>query len=102
MTTTADIAEIAAAFLLFAALIAVGTGCIAAFLLIRGRFRRDLPRRKPRARPPTPDPWTEAGRRLSPDTDDDGRNDDAGDDDDRDDDDPPPKPKHPPALSARG
>ncbi|MGP1271995.1 MAG: hypothetical protein ACTS22_01550 [Phycisphaerales bacterium] len=78
----AAIAETVAAFLLLAALIAVASGAVALFLVVRSRCRRDLPkRRRSHPRPTTPDPWTEAGRRLDPDPpDDDTDNDDEDDD----------------------
>ena len=101
--TNGGIAETTAAFLLLAALIVLATGAVAVFLIIRNRYRRDLPKRRHRrTRPVTPDPWQEAANRLDiePASDgDDPDDDDPEDPEDDDDDDGEPTPPVPSSPS---
>ncbi|RNC81941.1 MAG: hypothetical protein ED559_09205 [Phycisphaera sp.] len=91
----ADTSQTMAGLILLFVVIVIASASLALMLIVRSRFRRDIPGRQRKKRE-LPDAWQEAGRRLeTPPGDEQDPGDDDPDDDDDDDDDGEPTPTVP-------
>lgn len=93
---TADTSQTMAGLILLFVVIVIASASLALMLIVRSRFRRDIPGRQRKNRE-LPDAWQEAGRRIEtpPGDELDPDDDDPDDDEDDDDDDGEPTPTVP-------
>lgn len=93
----ADTSQTMAGLILLFVVIVIASASLALMLIVRSKFRRDIPKRQRKKRE-LPDAWQEAGRRIQTppgDEEDPGDDDPDEDDDDDDDDDGEPTPTVP-------